>query len=253
MPPRVPPRSLFRDSTKEIPDDIPLARRSARPALVSSRRWPFLLAAALGLATLTAVLALSFPQVLGQRSTDPMAGIEARPSPDGRLLGHYPYLEATPERLVSVAPGLRLHVDAAESLLAMKRDAAAAGVDLRLLSAFRDVELQKAIFFEVKSERNQSASERAKVSAPPGFSEHSTGFAVDLGDGSRPETNLKDVFDRTPAFLWLERNANRYHFKLSFPQGNDQGVSYEPWHWRFEGSAEALKLFETARQAAEIR
>ena len=44
------------------------------------------------------------------------------------------------------------------------------------------------------------------------------------------------------------QNANRYHFTLSFPAGNAQGVSYEPWHWRFEGSAEALKLFEPAHR-----
>ncbi|MEY4359361.1 MAG: hypothetical protein RLZZ631_847, partial [Cyanobacteriota bacterium] len=41
-----------------------------------------------------------------------------------------------------------------------------------------------------------------------------------------------------------------YHFTLSFPQGNRQGVSYEPWHWRFEGSADALKIFESAQRLA---
>jgi D-alanyl-D-alanine carboxypeptidase len=25
-------------------------------------------------------------------------------------------------------------------------------------------------------------------------------------------------------------------------------VSYEPWHWRFEGSSEALQLFEPAQR-----
>jgi D-alanyl-D-alanine carboxypeptidase len=121
-------------------------------------------------------------------------------------------------------------------------------VDLRLLSAFRSIALQKDIFFKVKAERNQSAQERAQVSAPPGFSEHSTGFAVDLGDGSRPGTHLSEDFDQTPAFRWMKANANRFHFQLSFPRGNRQGVSYEPWHWRYEGSLEALRLFEPARR-----
>jgi D-alanyl-D-alanine carboxypeptidase len=131
-----------------------------------------------------------------------------------------------------------LHTEAAVELLAMQRQAAADGVDLRLLSGFRSVDLQQQIFFGVKSERNQSAEERAQVSAPPGFSEHSTGYAVDLSVD----------FERTPAFRWLQENANRYHFKLSFPRGNTQGVTYEPWHWRFEGSAEALRMFEPARR-----
>ena len=88
------------------------------------------------------------------------------------------------------------------------------------------------------------------VSAPPGFSEHSTGFAIDLGDGLAPATNLSPSFDQTEAYAWLNANAARYHFTLSFPRGNAQGVSYEPWHWRFEGSAEALQLFEPAQRLA---
>jgi D-alanyl-D-alanine carboxypeptidase len=58
-----------------------------------------------------------------------------------------------------------------------------------------------------------------------------------VGDGHRTGTNLNPSFDSTPAYAWLAQNANRYHFTLSFPAGNVQGVSYEPWHWRFEGSA----------------
>ena len=86
------------------------------------------------------------------------------------------------------------------------------------------------------------------MSAPPGYSEHSTGYAVDLGDARNPATNLSVVFENTAAFTWLQTHANRFHYRLSFPVGNGQGVSYEPWHWRFEGSAEALKTFESAQR-----
>ena len=198
-------------------------------------------------------LVVAIPRLGVLPNPDPIRALGVRPDADGRLLGHYPYPEAAATLLVAVAPGLRVHHDAAADLLAMQRDAAAAGVDLRLISGFRSVALQNHLFFDVKSERNQSAAERAKVSAPPGYSEHSTGFAVDLGDGGRPDLNLRPAFETTPAFRWLERHANRFHFRLSFPRNNTQGVSYEPWHWRFEGSAEALKMFETARRGAEIR
>jgi zinc D-Ala-D-Ala carboxypeptidase len=234
-------------------NDIPVARRTARPPQAAGRPWRTILTTSIALACLVAALVVAVPQVRVLLNPDPITALGVRRSPDGRLLGHYPYPEAATSQLVQVAPGLRVHRDAAEALMAMQREAAAAGVDLRVLSGFRGVALQKHLFFDVKSERNQSAAERAKVSAPPGFSEHSTGFAVDLGDGSRPGTNLKPVFENTPAFTWLEGNANRYHFRLSFPKDNGQGVSYEPWHWRFEGSAEALKMFESARRGAEIR
>ena len=180
-------------------------------------------------------------------------GIEERPSLDGRLLGHFPYDEAQAFELVQVSPGLQLHVDAAEALQAMQRAAAADGIDLRLLSGYRSHALQKGIFFDVKSERNQTASERAKVSAPPGYSEHSTGLAVDLGDGDDSSTNLSQSFELSLAFRWLQDHAASYHFTLSFPRGNPQGVSYEPWHWRFEGSAQALRQFEPARRLAQTR
>jgi D-alanyl-D-alanine carboxypeptidase len=51
--------------------------------------------------------------------------------------------------------------------------------------------MQQSLFFTIKAEREQSAAERAKVSAPPGFSEHHTGYALDIGDLAAPETELE--------------------------------------------------------------
>jgi D-alanyl-D-alanine carboxypeptidase len=203
----------------------------------------------LGVCLTAGVLALVFPEPLRVWLTPPpVDGLDARTTADGRLLGHFPYAEVAPEKLVEVAPGQALHRDAAEALVAMRRAAAADGVELVVLSAFREKELQRELFFDVKSERNQSALERAQVSAPPGFSEHSTGYAVDLGDAAAPQSHLSVSFEQTDAFAWLRAHAARHHFILSFPDGNDQGVSYEPWHWRFEGTAEALKVFEPAHR-----
>nr|WP_225867156.1 M15 family metallopeptidase [Cyanobium sp. PCC 7001] len=233
-------------------DDIPVAERlSPMPSVPKGHGLRGILLV-VGGALVAVIGALQLPMVrtwlAPQLAPGPVAGLDARQSPDGRLLGHFPYPEADPELLVSVEPGLQLHRDAATALTSMLRAAEDDGVSLSLLSAFRSKELQKDIFFGVKAERNQNARERAEVSAPPGFSEHSTGYAVDLGDGRLPQTNLSPRFEETPAFRWLEQNAARYHFTLSFPRDNPQGVSYEPWHWRFEGTAEALQVFEPAQQ-----
>lgn len=232
-------------------DDIPVARRSARPGSPANR-WLLRLTVATGSLLLGLVVLLLWrPQPLQWLlSPPPVKGLNARTGPDGRLLGHFPYKEVALSDRAAVAPGLTLQRDAAAALLAMQRDAADNGVELVVLSAFRSIALQNELFFGVKSERNQSARERAMVSAPPGFSEHSTGYAVDLGDGRAPATNLSPAFDQTQAFAWLQSHAARYHFILSFPRGNAQGVSYEPWHWRFEGSAEALQVFEPAQRLA---
>jgi D-alanyl-D-alanine carboxypeptidase len=151
-------------------------------------------------------------------------------------------------QLVSIAPGMKLHRDAAENFRAMQQAAAADGVPFVVLSAFRSIADQEHLFFAIKAERNQSAQDRARVSAPPGFSEHSTGYAIDIGDPSRPQTNLSPAFADSPVYRWLHNNAARYQFVLSFPSENSQGVSFEPWHWRYEGSVEALRLFEPAQR-----
>lgn len=231
-------------------DDIPLAQRTLSPALKPRRNWRMALIGAAAVLAGSAALVVLRPQLLQPLGPPVVQGLKARLSADGRLLGHLPYGEAPAAELVSIAPGLQLQRDAADSLQALLAAAAAEGVQIRVLSAFRSIALQKHIFFDVKSERNQSAADRARVSAPPGFSEHSTGFAVDLGDAGRPDADLSVSFVDSDAYRWLEANANRFHFHLSFPQHNRQGVSYEPWHWRFEGSAQALKTFEAAQRLA---
>lgn len=200
-----------------------------------------------GLITGTVLVVMAGP-LRRWRTPPPVVDLNARLGADGRLLGHFPYPEVPQARLVAISADLRLRPEAAEALLAMQRAAAADGVNLVVLSAFRSVSLQRQLFFDVKAQRNQSARDRARVSAPPGFSEHSTGFAVDLGDGRLPATHLSISFEGSPAYRWLTANAHRFHFQLSFPAGNAQGVSYEPWHWRFEGSTEALRLFEPAQR-----
>lgn len=226
-------------------DDIPLARRAQPQATPQRRRGSGLLWLFVGGGVSASLIALLLLTPLRQRLLPPpLTAMAARPSADGRLLGHFPYPEAPPATLTAIGPGLALRREAAEALRQMQRAAAADGVELRVLSAFRDRALQKQLFFDVKADRNQDARTRARVSAPPGFSEHSTGYAVDLGDGRVPATDLSESFEDTGAFRWLAANANRYHFTLSFPRANRQGVSYEPWHWRFEGSTEALRLFE---------
>ena len=164
-----------------------------------------------------------------------------------RILGHLPYSEISKEKLVLIEPNLEVHVDMRDSLLKMREDAKRDGIYLVFLSGYRSINLQSDIFFSLKSIRNQEATERARVSAPPGYSEHSTGFAIDIGDATQRETDFETEFENTEAFRWLRKNAAKYHFKLSFNK-NNKYIDYEPWHWRYEGSIEALKVFESSNK-----
>ena len=165
------------------------------------------------------------------------------------ILGHLPYKEASWQELTPVFgnQNVRLRSSAAEKFHAMADAAWSVNIELVPLSGFRTVEDQQYLFFEVKAERGQEASKRAEVSAPPGYSEHHTGYAIDIGDARMPETHFEVSFEKTIAFQWLQENASNYGFELSFPQDNPQGISYEPWHWRFIGDSYSLKTFEEAR------
>ena len=122
---------------------------------------------------------------------------------DTRILGHLPYNETPKEKLVLIEPNIEVHIDMRDSLLKMREEAKKDGIYLVFLSGYRSINLQNDIFYSLKSIRNQEAAERARVSAPPGYSEHSTGFAIDIGDATQRETDFETDFENTDAFRWL--------------------------------------------------
>ncbi|WP_338061592.1 M15 family metallopeptidase [Sphingomonas pollutisoli] len=189
------------------------------------------------------------------------------PGPDGRVLGHIPYREAPLSDLVSAPAGFALgqpcyvQRDAAPDLARMLAAAAVApgvGNRLRGVSCFRSIEHQRAVFCSQigPGKKCHDAAERARSVGPPGHSEHATGYAIDFG--IRPSGGCGDVnpcLARTPAGQWLIAHAHEYGFELSFPAGNAQGVTWEPWHWRWvgasittPGAARARLLFARARR-----
>ena len=165
------------------------------------------------------------------------------------ILGHLPYEEASWQELQPIFgnQNVRLRSSAAKEFNAMSEAAWAAGVNLVPLSGFRTLADQEYLFFEVKANRGQVTSQRAEVSAPPGYSEHHTGYAIDIGDATAPGNHLKVSFENTRAFQWLQENAAKYSFELSFSRDNPQGISYEPWHWRFVGDRDSEETFDQAR------
>src|SRR5690606_38685754 len=75
------------------------------------------------------------------------------------------------------------------------------------------------------------------VNAAPGYSEHHGGDALDIG--TTGESPAEESFEHTAAFAWLQAHAGRFGFALSYPRDNPHGITYEPWHWRYAGSAAA--------------
>ncbi len=122
----------------------------------------------------------------------------------------------------------RLSPKAAVAWRALHAAAGADGLALLLVSSFRSFERQREIV-AAKLRRGESLEAVLRTSAYPGFSEHHTGLAVDLG--SPGHTGLTEQFETTREFSWLVQNAGRFGFSLTYPRGNRHAVAYEPWHW----------------------
>lgn len=162
--------------------------------------------------------------------------------------------EASPLGMLPIGlsrDGRFLHKAQPETVEAFRRMRDAARQDnaeLIVLWAFRAAVLQQQQFEE--AQQKYGRREALRWLAPPGYSEHQTGWALDVGDGADPEADDNPQFERTAAFRWLQKNAGQYGFELSFRPNNWQGVSYEPWHWRFVGTLEARRAFHPSIFAA---
>jgi len=147
--------------------------------------------------------------------------------------GGRPRRYAVAEELVDVGPNpvgrmQRLTPLAAERWAAMCEAAAADGMMLLIVSGFRDPDYQ-ADLIRRKLGQGQAIDDILSVVAPPGYSQHHTGCAVDIATpGFRP---LTEEFAQSEAFAWLGRNAEKYGFSMTYPPGNADGFIYEPWNW----------------------
>jgi D-alanyl-D-alanine carboxypeptidase len=112
----------------------------------------------------------------------------------------------------------------------MKAAAAQDDVVIEIVSSFRTIERQIDII-QAKLDRNMPMKKILTLSAPPGYSEHHTGRAIDINTPGCIAT--EEEFELTDAYRWLDRHAHRFDFTLSYPRGNTLGFIYEPWHWCF--------------------
>ncbi len=118
---------------------------------------------------------------------------------------------------------------ALQSLLA---DAAKANVSMRTISGYRSQATQTSLYNSYVAQDGVAAADR--YSARPRYSEHQTGLAADLGNGT---CDLEICFGTTPAGKWLRENAYKYGFVIRYPEGKESltGYQYEPWHIRYVG------------------
>ncbi|MCB9772415.1 MAG: M15 family metallopeptidase [Candidatus Omnitrophica bacterium] len=117
---------------------------------------------------------------------------------------------------------------------AMQKDI---GKKLLVESGYRSSAYQLYLFVYYLQNHKYSIRETVKFVALPGYSEHGAPAfqAIDFinVDGFNGEDNTSE-FDTLPEFAWLQKNAQKFGFVLSYPKDAPVGITYEPWHWRCE-------------------
>jgi zinc D-Ala-D-Ala carboxypeptidase len=131
---------------------------------------------------------------------------------------------------------LWLQPDAARAWGHLLEAARGDSVVLEAISGYRSHDYQLGIF-ERKLGRGQTIDDILRVNAAPGYSEHHSGRALDIGAPDEPPA--EESFERTPAFAWLRANAARHGFVMSYPRDNPHGIVYEPWHWCWAATSAA--------------
>ncbi|MBI3887633.1 M15 family metallopeptidase [Candidatus Microgenomates bacterium] len=126
-----------------------------------------------------------------------------------------------PPDLVDIS-NFKLRPEAANALNTLMEKMGQSNLFAAINSAYRSFDDQKKLF---KPGDN--------ISAQPGFSEHQLGTAVDL-----------NLAYPSPTWTWLDKNAHKYGFVMSYRYGQtiNSGYSFEPWHWRYVGAALATQI-----------
>jgi LAS superfamily LD-carboxypeptidase LdcB len=126
-----------------------------------------------------------------------------------------------------------------DNLEELMDDAEDDGMDLRVISAYRDFNTQA----QLKSNYTvlYGVGTANQFSADQGYSEHQLGTTVDF---TTPEVGSSFTgFENTEEYKWLLDNAHDYGFTLTYPPNNNY-YQYEPWHWRYVGVKLAKDLKE---------
>jgi len=156
---------------------------------------------------------------------------------------HLPYTIEPADSMCYIGKA-RVHKQCCEVVKKMIEDAKKENVYIGIRSAYRDSAEQAYQFYYLGDLYKQTMEQRQKHTAPPKFSEHHTGFAIDFMDLQHTSVTYNIAFENTAVFKWLQKNACKYGFVMSFPKNNKQNLQYEPWHWRYEGNEYARSKFE---------
>lgn len=126
----------------------------------------------------------------------------------------------------------------------MAAEAQLSSFNLTAFSTYRSYDYQVTLYNRYADRDGVEAADR--YSARPGYSEHQTGLAFDIGEVNHEKHWASSSFGSTEAGKWLLANAHRYGFILRYPNHKEQitGYMHEAWHYRYVGKPLAEEIFK---------
>ena len=143
----------------------------------------------------------------------------------------------------------RLRAEAADALKVLYSAAKAAGVPFSIGTAYRSYGDQRVIYHGWVRKNGRWYAD--KSSARAGYSEHQTGWAVDIYDTEK--CRLEYCFGRSALGLWVADHAWEYGFVIRYPKGMEAitGFVWEPWHLRYVGVDLSTEMHTTGVSTLE--
>ena len=117
-------------------------------------------------------------------------------------------------------------------------------------STYRSFPDQRRIYDGDVANLGRAAADR--LTLRPGYSEHQTGLAIDIGVSSGL-CSLDQCFGASRASRWLATHAWQHGFVLRYSKGQESvtGIEWEPWHFRYLGTDLAKAVHESGATTLE--
>ena len=138
-------------------------------------------------------------------------------------------------RLVT-SRSMMLQESALNALYKLMQAAKKDGVTLYVRQAYRS--------YADEARRYELLTGMGEPAQKPGESSYQTGLSVTLVGEAWRTADLTEAFAASGEAKWLSAHAAEYGFVLRYPEGKESltGWSYEPWHYRYVGSAAAAEM-----------
>ncbi len=144
---------------------------------------------------------------------------------------------------------INLREEAHDAFLEMKKAAYADGIDIKIVSSYRNFSRQEAIWerkysnytIEQDMEPLKAIDKIIEYSTIPGTSRHHWGTDIDIIDGYRKtkgDVLVPEKFGEGGPFedlkKWMDENSETYGFYLVYTNDKKRkGFKYEPWHYSY--------------------